>query len=106
MEGEDICTIVKVCAFISLTATSRMQLQREGGIPATASDHSCPGHRGAATVVCPEAERGEEGKQQTTLFAGTWHDAGSSPLAQSLAAQVTELHANPRGAGQTFLKLC
>lgn len=67
MEGDDICTIVKVCAFISLTATS---LQRERGIPATASDHSCPGLRGAANVVCPEAGRGGEGKSGQLRFAG------------------------------------
>lgn len=40
-------------------------------------------------------------KRQTTLC---WHHRG--PLARSLAAQITELHTNPRGAGQTFLKLC
>lgn len=36
MEGEDICTIVKVCAFISLTATS-LQREREASLPLQAT---------------------------------------------------------------------
>lgn len=36
MEGEDICTIVKVCAFISLTATS-LQRESEASLPLQAT---------------------------------------------------------------------
>lgn len=55
---------VQLSKFVRLSHSQPplMHNRREGGIPATARDHSCPGHCGAATVVCPEAGRGGEEK--------------------------------------------
>lgn len=50
----------------------------------------------------PRGGKGWGRKEWPTTLC--WHHCG--PLARSLAAQVTELHTNPKGAGQTFLKLC
>lgn len=65
--GRYLYNCQSLCVYLT---HSHLSAERERGIPATASDHSCPGLRGAATVVCPEAGRGGEGKSGKPRFAG------------------------------------
>lgn len=90
----DICTIVEVCAFISLTANPRAASCQEGGIPAR--DHSCPGPTWHCHSPLPTGGQGQRGRGTATpaLRVGEHSD----PRAPSGEAGYT----NPKGAGQNL----
>lgn len=94
MRKGDICTIVEVCAFISLTANPRAASCQEGGTPAR--DHSCPGPTWHRHCPLPTG-----GKRATGEEAGGTAPLRTSRSRPSRVLRRSRLH-NPKGAGQNL----